>query len=155
MWICKMGIRKEQIVNRLREKLRNNIDEINQNILLARESRDNNTKSTVGDKYETSREMMNLKIEKYNIQLAKALRLQKELDKINLQKKFEQVEFGSLVFTRNNIYFISIGFGRIDIENESVYCVSLASPIGKTLNHKKTGDVVGFQGTEIIINNIQ
>lgn len=145
---------KNEIVNHLRRKLNANVDELNQNIRLAKESRDNETKSSVGDKYETGREMVNIELEKLNVQLAKTAALLNILDKLNLQKEYKTVEFGSLVFTNNANYFISFGLGKIEVGNNSFFCISLESPIGKALNGKKSGDTVKFQTREIVINEI-
>ncbi|TNF41120.1 MAG: hypothetical protein EP310_07770 [Bacteroidetes bacterium] len=77
-----------------------------------------------------------------------------ELLKIDINKANHKVELGSLVFTNGGNYFISIGLGKIEIENEPVYCISLISPIGKILQNKKPGEKINFQGKEIIILKI-
>lgn len=123
-------------------------------IQLAIESRDNETKSNVGDKYETTREMMQLEIEKNMVQLNKYELQKNELLKINPLRKNSKVEFGSLVFTSGGNYFISIGLGKIEIEQEAVYCISLISPIGKALQNKKAVEKISFQGKEIFISKI-
>lgn len=146
---------KEQLIKHLQRKIRSRLDELNESVNSAKASRDNETKSSVGDKYETSREMINFEIEKFSVQLSKTTKLFIELDKINLQKAYDCVEFGSLVFTNYGNYFISIGIGKIEIKNESFFCISLASPIGKTLHHKNVGEKINFQGKEITIMEIR
>ncbi len=121
---------------------------------MAKESRDNESKSSVGDKYETGREMINIEIEKLNMQLGKTLILKNELSKITLEKQFKVVEPGSLVFTNNINYFISFGLGKIEVGNRSFFCISLESPIGKTLKGKKAGDIIKYQNNEMIIKEI-
>jgi len=145
---------KEVLVNHLIDIVNERIENTLKSISSARESRDNETKSSVGDKYETGRAMVQFEIEKHNIQLQKAQQQKHELTQINLQKKYTRVEFGSLVFTGQGNYFVSIGLGKIEIENESIYCISLASPIGKLLNNKKAGDELNFQGVETTILEI-
>ena len=140
------------------KRLINAIDEkaaiVKNEIQLAIETRDNETKSNVGDKYETTREMMQLEIEKNVFQLNKYELQKNELLKINIHKSHIKVEFGSLAFTSENIYFISIGLGKIEIENEAIYCISLISPIGKALQNKKAGEKIDFQGKEIFVTKI-
>jgi len=145
---------KALIVKRLIETIDEKAAIVKSEIQLAIETRDNETKSNVGDKYETTREMMQLEIEKNMLQLNKYDLQKNELLKINIQKTHKKVELGSLVFTPENTYFISIGLGKIEIENEPVYCISLNSPIGKIIQDKKAGEKFNFQGKEIFITKI-
>ena len=146
---------KEVIVNHLVEIVNERIGNALKSIDLAKESRDNETKSSVGDKYETGRTMVQFELEKHNIQLLKAQQQKHKLSQINLQKKYNNVDFGSLVFTNHGNYFISIGLGKIEIGNESIYCISLASPIGKLLSRKSTGAKIYFQGKDFAILEIK
>jgi len=113
---------KALIVKRLIETIDEKAAIVKSEIQLAIETRDNETKSNVGDKYETTREMMQLEIEKNMLQLNKYDLQKNELLKINIQKTHKKVELGSLVFTPENTYFISIGLGKIEIENERESC---------------------------------
>ena len=145
---------KALIVKRLINAIDEKVAIVKNEIQLAIETRDNETKSNVGDKYETTREMMQLEIEKNALQLNKYELQKNELLKINIHKSHNKVELGSLVFTAENTYFISIGLGKIEIENEAVYCISLISPIGKQLQNKKAGEMINFQGKATAITNI-
>jgi len=145
---------KTLILNRLKKIIDEKAAIIRTEIQLAHETRDNETKSNVGDKYETTREMMQLEIEKNRIQLHKFEVLKNELSKIDVYKTHNKIEYGSLVITSENKYFISIGLGKIEIENDAVYCISLISPIGKTLQDKKVGEKINFQGKEIFVTKI-
>lgn len=123
-------------------------------IASAKESRDNETKSSVGDKYETGRAMMQMELEKNRVQLNKVLRIKNELEQIDPHKKYNRVEFGSLVKASNGSYFISTAIGKLNITDNTIYSISLASPIGKLLYNKKAGDKFKFQGKEISILEI-
>jgi transcription elongation GreA/GreB family factor len=145
---------KALIVKRLIKVIDEKAAIVKNEIQLAIETRDNETKSNVGDKYETTREMMQLEIEKNALQLNKYELQKNELLKIDMYKAPEKVELGSLVFTEENTYFISIGLGKIEIEDEAIYCISLISPIGKALQNKKAGEKIDFQGKEILVTKI-
>lgn len=145
---------KQVILNHINQTLDQQIESLKSTIKSAKESRDNETKSSVGDKYETGRAMVQMELEKNRVQLNKTLQLKNHLSQINPKKQYNTVEFGSLVLTNNGNYFISIGIGKIEIENESFFCISLASPIGKTLQHKSVGEKINFQGKEITIMEI-
>ena len=71
-----------------------------------------------------------------------------------MHRTYKKVEFGSLVETNNGIYFISIAYGKIELDNKDYYSISLASPIGKLFHQKKEGDKLDFQGREFEIKNI-
>ncbi len=118
------------------------------------ESRNNDTKSSAGDKFETGREMMNIEIQKAEKQLSITNKFIEELSKIDLQKNNDRVIYGSVVYTNNGNYFISIAFGKIEIENDVFYSISLASPLGKILQNKQVGNSFNFQKKEYIINKI-
>ena len=57
-------------------------------------------------------------------------------------------------FLQEGKYFISIGMGKIELDEEVIYCISLASPIGKVLRDKKTGDEIQFNNADIAITDI-
>lgn len=118
------------------------------------ESRDNETKSSVGDKYETGRAMMQLEQQRNEVQLAKALKLKSDLKQITIDKSFEQVNPGALVICDDFIYFISIGLGKILVEDQKVYAISLDSPLGKKLQGKKVGEEVVIKEKKILIKQI-
>ena len=123
-------------------------------ITAMKESRNNDTKSSAGDKYETGREMMQIEIDKLELQLYKSQRLKKELQDIPMEKTFHWVGSGGLVFTNVGTYLISVGIGKVELEKEPYYAISLASPIGSMLNNKKVGDQILFNGKQITIQEI-
>jgi len=118
------------------------------------ESRDNETKSSVGDKYETGRAMMQMEYQKAQLQLLQTQSTRDELKAINLDRSNQQVGKGNLVETDNGNYFIAVGMGKILFEDKLYYCISLASPIGKLLNSKTLKDTIEFNSKRIFINNI-
>jgi len=120
----------------------------------AKESRNNDTKSSAGDKFETGREMAQIELNKLESQKNKTQKLQKELSSMPIQKTFDKVEFGSLVYSNTGNYFISFGIGKIIIEELEVFALSVGSPIGLALLNKKAGDKLQFQGREIVITSI-
>ena len=146
---------KQLLVNQIENILDKRIETANRDIELAKESRDSETKSTAGDKYETGRAMIQFELEKNNVQLSKAVQLKNELSQIDVHKKLTKVVFGSIVITNQGNYFISIGLGKINIDEESFFAISLASPIGMVLSNKKVGDNFNFLDKKIIITEIQ
>ncbi len=124
-------------------------------IASAKESRNNDTKSSAGDKYETGRAMMQMEIDNNEMQLSKTRIQQQELSKIDTSVKNELAVNGSLVKTNFENYFIAIAMGKITVGKEVVYAISPASPIGSFLKNKKKGDRGEFNGRHLIIENIE
>jgi transcription elongation GreA/GreB family factor len=55
------------------------------------------------------------------------------------------------VETDQGIYYISIGFGKID----DIYAISIESPMGALLKSKKIGDSIEMRGRTITIKKIE
>ncbi len=145
---------KEQLIYKIMHLLDQRIEQAKKAIQTAKESRDNETKSSVGDKYETGRTLMQMEVEKNRVQLNITEKLKAELSKINIHKNFDKVEFGSLVKTNENNYFISAALGKIELADEIYFCISMASPIGKLLHNRRVGNTFVFQGKEVKISDI-
>lgn len=112
------------------------------------------TKSSAGDKYETSREMIQQDIDRLQKQLNV---LHKDLALlIGLQDKPASlsVTVGSLVITQRLIYFVAVSLGKIIVENQDVYVISSQSPIGNLLIGKQIDEIFEFQGREDKIQQI-
>lgn len=118
------------------------------------EARNSETKCVVGDKHETGRTMMHLEEEKSRMQYMEVDKEKKQLLKINYEKDFDKVETGSLVSTSNGDYFITIGIGRVVLNNKTYYCISKESPIGVMLIGKRKGESISFNNNKILIKDI-
>lgn len=112
------------------------------------------TKSSVGDKYETGRAMMQMEQNKHQTQLDKAMVLKDELLQINLNKKYETVEKGALIAADAGHYFIATGIGKIIIDENTVYAISLEAPLAKAFIGKKENDAVFFQNKKYTIKKL-
>ncbi len=145
---------KTRILQQKQELLSTKIKDAEQAIASAKESRNNDTKSSAGDKYETGRAMMQMEIDNNELQLDKALQQLSELSKIELNTGDKKVTPDSLVFTNYENYFISIAMGKIEIDGQIFYAISMVSPVGTLLRNKTIGDKVDFQGRTIIIQQI-
>ena len=120
----------------------------------SQESRDNETKSSAGDKHETGRAMVQIEQEQNSLQLSKALDLKKTLNTISEEPKGDKVQLGSFIKASNGYYFISIGVGKVTVNNEIVFAISAASPVGQLLLNKKVNDTFKIANKEITIQEI-
>ncbi|MDQ3050659.1 MAG: 3-oxoacyl-ACP synthase [Bacteroidota bacterium] len=146
---------KEQILKQISDSLSEKVSDAMHAIASAKESRNNDTKSSAGDKFETGRAMMQMEIDTNEIQLNKSLHQQQELSQIDIRRNYEKVEAGSLVMTNHENYFISIAMGKIIAGDKIFYAISLASPIGMILRNKVRGEKIEFHGRVLEILHIQ
>jgi transcription elongation GreA/GreB family factor len=145
---------KQELHRRIVEILVEKIEMLQEAIFSAKESRDSDSKSSAGDKYETGRAMMHIEIAKNENQLKNILRLKNEVLKINTQKEFQQVEFGAVVHTQQGQYFIAVALGKIEVRDSSFYSISLASPLGKAMQDLTVGERFIFQDKSVEIKEI-
>lgn len=136
---------KELVYQKITEILDQRIESAQEAIDLAEDSKNNDTKSSAGDKYETGRAMMQRQKDMFEIQLINSQNLKGVLSQIDIHQKFDTVALGSLVSTTRGVYFISVGIGKVKIGNETIYAISLDSPIGQLLHKRKQGDEIVFQ----------
>jgi len=146
---------KEEIVHALDTLLDGKLQDIRRAIEEIMESRDSDSKSSAGDKYESSREMMQIEIGKYQDQLDKYNKLKEAISQIDPGKQHSVIGFGSLVKTNQGVYFISVGLGPVQVNDAKYFAISLVSPIGQLLNGRKQGDSFNFQNKRIDIQEIQ
>lgn len=127
---------------------------IQSNIEELQESLSSETKSSAGDKHETGRAMLQLEREKAGQQLAEIENVKNALTQINIEKVSETVIIGSLVYTSQYNYFISISAGLITVDSEIFYAISPQTPMGQLLLGKRVGDRVDFREQVIVVEEI-
>lgn len=113
------------------------------------------TKSSAGDKYETSREMMNQEKGKLQSQMVVLNQQLETLSKINTSIKNEKVGLGSIVRTTSALYFISISYGKITVGEDQVFMISAISPLAQQMINKKVGEGISWNGKNILIEEIE
>lgn len=111
----------------------------------------NDSKSSMGDKYETSREMSQQEINRLEQQLANNGQQLFQLKSLSLSTSTKSVGLGSLVKTNIGNFFISIGLGEIVVEQHPVFLISAVSPLGKLIIGKNEGDQFEMNKKEIKI----
>ena len=134
------------VESRLRS-IQNTIAEIQESLL-------SETKSSAGDKHETGRAMLQLEREKAGQQLAEAQKVKEILAKIDVTNSSKKVCLGSVVYTSQANYFISIGAGKITVDGIDFFAISPNTPIGKLLFSKEIGDEVFFRIENFTIKEI-
>jgi uncharacterized protein (UPF0128 family) len=120
----------------------------------AREASNDDTKSSAGDKFETSREMMQQDIDRNKRLLIDAEENQRVLNSLKDAPFSESARNGSLVYTNNGNFYLSISAGQLHLGKELFFAISAVSPIGKLLLGKKKGQQFDFNGKKYQINEV-
>lgn len=150
-----MDFSKEEIIGVCRKHLIDKQNSYNQELIKIRESATNETKSSMGDKYETSREMMRQEEAKMVSQLQLVNDQISSLERINPRHKSNKAEFGAVVETNVSIFFISISLGKVDILSQQAFVISPSAPLAKGLAGKGIGDEIAFNNLKYEIKAIQ
>lgn len=137
-----------QFVDTRFQTIQNSINEI-------QESLTTETKSSAGDKHETGRAMLQLEREKAGNQLAEIQKTKEVFSKIDIKKTSNNIGLGSLVYTSNANYFITISAGELRVKGELFFAISPSTPIAKLLLSKVVGDSIRFRSTTFTITKIE
>ena len=141
-----MSALKIELYNLCLKYVADSIGEIEAAIADRREAMHNETKSSMGDKYETTREMLQQDINMNMERLNKAKSDEAALQPINPESLSDIVVPGSLVECSNGNFYLSISAGNFTIAGKKYYAVSVSSPIGTQLKGNKAGDTFVLNG---------
>ncbi|WKN43508.1 GreA/GreB family elongation factor [Tunicatimonas pelagia] len=136
---------KRQIFENCKDRLEKQISGLQTELQQYKSAVSEETKSSVGDKYETGRAMLHLEQERLFKQLTEAERLYNLLASLEPTQKYTKVLPGSLVETNQGHFYFAVGLGQVKVDDLSVYCVSLKSPVGQALVNRKVGEEISFQ----------
>lgn len=139
-------MKKAEILQIIQDKLLEKIATLEKMIAETRAS-NNETKSSMGDKYETSREMVQQQINNLQVQLNDNNNARNSLKTINTNLH-QTVGLGSLVETDKGLFYIAVSLGEITYQEKKIFVISTESPLGKSLFGKSKGE-------DISLNNIR
>lgn len=114
----------------------------------------NDTKSSMGDKYETSREMMQQEITRIQNQLNEVLVQQEIFSKIKIVEN-KTIGLGSYTVTSMGNFCIACSFGEIVFENKKIFVLSTQTPLAKILVGKSEKDVFEMNGKSFTVNKVE
>lgn len=136
---------KENILQILKDKISEKIKTF-ENLIAETRASSNDTKSSMGDKYETGREMLQQEINNIQRQLNETLNQLNFLKKLNTEV-CTKVQNGALVMTDKGFFYISVSSGEIVFEGKKIMTISSESPLAKAMFGKKIAET-------FIINNV-
>ncbi len=106
------------------------------------------------DRYDSYRAQLLRKRDMFGQQLFKIMEQQSILEKLDPEKTYKTVTFGSLVITDTQKIFVSVGMGKRECSGLDVYVISPFVPFFKSMEGKKVGDTFEFRGQKITILDI-
>ncbi len=143
---------KSEILNIIQLKLTQKVETLEKMIAETRAS-NNETKSSMGDKYETSREMVQQEINNLQIQLNENLNAQNFLKFVNVNAH-QIIGLGSLVQTEKGFFYIAVSLGEIIFNGQKIFLVSAESPLAKAMLGKKINEEFNLNGLMQNIKNV-
>lgn len=145
---------KQKLVFHLNSMFQEKIINIQNEIRSMTPSQDSDTKNSAGDKHETSRALLHIELDNHKKHLAQLLAQKNELDMIDIRDTHHIIQFGSIAITSNGNYFFCVGIGKVSIDGDEWFCVSMVSPVGQAFQSKGPGDGISFNGLKITVKEV-
>ena len=112
------------------------------------------TKSSMGDKYETSREMLQQEIMRLQQQLANVQQQKAVLNRMR-EIPSQTIGFGSVITTSVGNFVVAISIGRFKVSEKEYIGISEQTPLAIQLIGKKKEDRFTFQQKDATILEIE
>lgn len=135
---------KSEVIAELDKQLLSKLSYLTTNLKQAIVSRNSDTKSSAGDKFETSREMAQIEIHKIENEILKTQQFISDL-----ASKASQ-----LIITDKGEFLISIPFGKLMVSGTEVFCISNSAPITNQLVNTEISANFEFRGVTYNILDI-
>ena len=145
----KTGLKKKA-----EEILHNRIETSSAAMSEAQSAANDEGKSSVGDKYETSRAMAQIDRDIHARQLESAQKDLSFIQQIDVTLFYNKVNVGACVESDNGKYFFLSGLGPVDFNTERIIFLSINSPLGKIFLGKTNGESINFNNREIKILDV-
>ena len=127
---------KSGVIAELDKQLQTKLSYLTTSLQQAIDSRNSDTKSSAGDKFETSREMAQIEIHKIETEISKTQQFITDL--------FSKVT--QFIITDKGDFLISIPFGKLMVDGTAVFCISNTAPITKQLINTKVSSNFDYGG---------
>jgi transcription elongation GreA/GreB family factor len=146
---------KAELLEKVKEIIEKRMDTSWQAMEAAKNSANEEGKSSAGDKYETARAMGQIDREMNGRMYEQARQERLLLEKINPQITHSSVGLGALVKTTMGDFFVAVGAGIVALNGKNVMVISSQSPIGQILMTKTATDIFEFRGEKYMIEAIE
>lgn len=134
---------KDQVRQCAQTFIQKKLQQLEQAQAILKEDLQSASKSSAGDKHETSRAMMHLEQEKLGKQEQQWLAQRQVLNALP-QKPLSTVAPGALVQLEEQLYFIGPALGALPVANKNVFCLSGGAPLARAMMGKAPGERVSL-----------
>ena len=93
-------------------------------------------------------------LEKNMTYLHDANKMREQLKLVRPNLVSDVAVLGSLIKTDSMTFFIALSIGKVEIEDAEYYIISLASPLGQLLKHRKQGDQFKFNEKSYLVEEV-
>jgi hypothetical protein len=146
---------KKHLIERVKAVIEERLQELDRQFSELQQALLSDTKSSAGDKHETSRAMTQLEQEKLGKQLHELNHMRSTFLRINSTDQFDAIQIGHLIMTSEGWYYLCVPLGKVIIDERlTLFCLSPLSPLGNLLLGKKEGDKLTFNSREIEIQTV-
>lgn len=146
---------KPEVIDAFQYMLQQKIDQAKKALEDTITSRNNESKSSAGDKYETGRAMAQIAQQQNEIQLSELLKQSQQIGMLKSRKISTSIEFGSLIETDSTWFLVCVGIGSVEVQKEPIYSISITSPLGRAFQTKTAGDTIDFNGRKYEILSVR
>ncbi|MDR6406550.1 MULTISPECIES: hypothetical protein [Chryseobacterium] len=143
---------KSRILEIIKNKITEKIQSF-ENLIAETRASNNDTKSSMGDKYETGREMLQQEINNLQRQLNETLNQQALIQKISPEPS-SKAQNGALVKTDKGLFYISASVGEITYDNQKIMTVSDESPLVIAMSGLSSGHTFSINNINQTIEEI-
>ncbi len=147
-------IDRDKIFQGLIDRVKLSIDESKSYLDGLIDARNNDTKSSAGDKYETGRSMAQQEIDRGEENLHQLKVQLNELQRLSKKKLSTICEQGSIVILDDVVFLLGPAIGKLELDTYTVLSISMGSPFGKLLSGKKEGEIVLFRGKDALLKKV-
>ena len=145
---------KQKVYQHCISKITRRINNTKESIISIQQAAKEETKSSMGDKYETGRAMAHLELEKQQAALSNLLNIQEAFNGINPKEIHDKIKPGTLLHTSIGWIYVVSALGKIKIEDIEVMVISPIAPIITMLKSVLEGGQAKLHGKELHIHKI-
>ena len=120
----------------------------------AQEAANEEGKSSAGDKYETTRAMMQIERDKAAQQLDESLKLKRILQGIRTDVRVDKVSLGAVVLSDEINFYIAISVGKMQVEAKDFIAIAANAPVALALMGLKQEDTFLFNRKQHVVRAI-
>ncbi|SCY17459.1 hypothetical protein SAMN05192588_1506 [Nonlabens sp. Hel1_33_55] len=145
---------KKQVHDHCLALVKEQLDTIQSSLDQLMEAKTNETKSSAGDKYETGMAMIQNQEQLYKRQQVDAKNRWNVLNSIDPTKEKTTVDTGTLIQLSTGWFYMAVAIGKVTMEEQDVFVLSLQSPLGVLLKGKTAKDQINFNGKQITVESV-